>query len=64
MTKAQLTALIDAQTKLVEHLAWALIEVRDATAGREYNATDYSTRQTALDTAIGEITDAIPDDPE
>ena len=64
MTKAQLTALIDAQTKLVEHLTWALIEVRDATAGRDYDAEDYAERQTALETAIGEITEAIPDDPE
>lgn len=64
MTKAQLTALINAQTKLAEHIVWALIEVRDATAGRDYNATDYAAKQTALETAISTITTAIPDDPE
>lgn len=63
MTKEQASALILAQTKLVEHLTWALIEVRDAAAGRVFDADEFSERVSDLEGDIQDIIDDIPDDP-
>lgn len=63
MTKEQVSALILAQTKLVEHLTWALIEVRDAAAGRVFDADEFAERESALEENIQDIIDDIPDDP-
>ena len=62
MTKAQLSALIAAQETIAEYLSWALIEVRDAVAGRDFDADTFSEQKSALEAAISGIIDEIPDD--